>query len=171
MHEDEETVPTEKEEQEQPMEEGDDDLHLDLEGERETQAYNLIKNYEFIQTPVYDPDLLKKIGMDIEFATIQKVVGWENVAPVDEQGSRLLTIQFLCSLQEVEGEITFCLFEQEYYLTWMNLSSHLGFSTKCSIDLDHVIKGSYRHEFWRVISGQNVVGKFQPQNMNIIILL
>ena len=73
MHEDEETKPMEEQEeqeQEQPMEEGDDDLHLDLEGERETQAYNLIKNYEFIQTPVYDPDLLKKIGMDIEFATI-----------------------------------------------------------------------------------------------------
>ena len=24
-----------------------------------------------------------------------------------------------------------------------------------------------RHEFWRIISGQNVVGKFQPCNMNI----
>ena len=59
MHEDEEMVPTgEGQEQEQPMEEGDDDPHLDLEGERETQVYNLIKNYEFIQTPAYDPDLL-----------------------------------------------------------------------------------------------------------------
>ena len=67
----------------------------------------------------------------------------------------------------VEGGISFCLFEQEYYLTWMNLSSHLGFSTKCSIDLDHVLKGFNRHEFWRVISSQNIVGKFQPQNMNI----
>ena len=35
MHEDEEMVPTKEEEQEQPMEEGDDDPHLDLEGERE----------------------------------------------------------------------------------------------------------------------------------------
>ena len=56
---------------------------------------------------MYDPDLLQKIGMDIEFATIWKVVGWENIAPIEEQGSRLLTIQFLCSLQEVEGGITF----------------------------------------------------------------
>jgi len=68
MHEEEETKPTE--EQEQPMEEGDDDPHLDFEGDRETQAYNLIKNREFIHMSAYDPDLLQKIGIDTEFATI-----------------------------------------------------------------------------------------------------
>ena len=52
------------------MEEGDDDPHLDLEGARETQAYNLIKNRGFVHTPAYDPDLLQKIGMYTEFATI-----------------------------------------------------------------------------------------------------
>ena len=149
------------------MEEGDDDPHLDLEGDREVQAYSLIKNLEFIHTPAYHPDLLTKIGMDSEFATIWKAVGWEIVAPVDKLGSHLLIIQFLCSLQEVEGGITFHLFEKEYYLTWRNLSSHLGFSTKCSIDLDHALKGFNRHEFWRMISSQNIVGKFQPRNMNI----
>ena len=143
------------------MEEGDDDPQLDLEGEWEMQAYNLIMNREFVHTPAYHPDLLQKIGMDIGFATIQKAVGWENIAPVDEHSSRLLTIQFLCSLQEVEGGITFCLFEIEYYPTWRDLSSHLGFSNKCSIDLGHALKGFNRHEFWRMISGQNVVGKFQ----------
>jgi hypothetical protein len=105
--------------------------------------------------------------MDTEFATIWKAVGWDNVAPVEEQGSRLLTIQFLRSLQEVENGITFHFFDQEYYLTRRNLSSHLAFSIKCSINLDHALKGFNRHEFWRVISGQNVVGKLQPRNMNI----
>jgi len=81
------------------MEEGDDDPHLDLEGEWEMQAYNLIKNHEFIHTQAYNPNLLKKIGMDTEFATIWKAIGWENIAPIEEQGSHLLTIQFLCSLQ------------------------------------------------------------------------
>jgi hypothetical protein len=166
MHEDEENEPMEEQEKEQPMEEGDDDPHLDLEEDQEMQAYNLIKNHEFIHTPSYDPDLPQKIGLDTEFATIWKAVGWEKVAPVYELGSCLLTIQFVCSLQEVEGGITFCLFEKEYYLTWRNLSSNLGFSTKCSIDLDHALKGFNRHEFWRVISSQNVFGKFQPQNMN-----
>ena len=72
MHEDEKTMPTEEEEQEQeqPMEEGEDDPHLGLEGDREMQAYNLIKNREFIHTLAYGPDLLQKIGMDTEFTTI-----------------------------------------------------------------------------------------------------
>jgi hypothetical protein len=52
--------------------------------------------------------------MDTEFTTIWKAIGWENVAPVDEQGSRLLAIQFLYSLQEIECGITFRLFEEEY---------------------------------------------------------
>ena len=97
------------------------------------QEYNLIKNRLFIHTPTYHPDLLTKIGMDSEFAIIWKAIGWENIAPVDEHGSRLLTIQFLCSLQEVEGGITFHLFEKEHYLTWRNLSSHLGFSTNAQL--------------------------------------
>ena len=65
MHEDEETEPMEEqeEEQEQPMEEGDDNPHLNLEGDRETQAYNLIKNHEFVHTPTYNPDLLQRLGV------------------------------------------------------------------------------------------------------------
>lgn len=103
MHEDKETMPTEEQEQEQeqPMKVEDDTPYLDLEEERETRAYNLIKNREFVHTPAYDPDLLEKIGMDVKFSTIWKAIGWEDVAPIWEEGSRLLTIQFLCSLQEV----------------------------------------------------------------------
>ena len=55
MHEDEETVSTE--EQEQPMEE-DDEPHLDLERGWEMEAYHLIKDHEFKPTPLYDPMLL-----------------------------------------------------------------------------------------------------------------
>ena len=34
-----------------------------------------------------------------------------------EQGSHLLTIQFLCSLKEVDNGITFRLFEEEHFCT------------------------------------------------------
>ena len=47
------------------------------------------------------------------------------------------------------------------------ISVHLGFSTKCSIDLDHALRGFNRHQFWREILGQNIIGEFQPRNMNI----
>jgi hypothetical protein len=56
-----------------------------LEGDREMQAYNLVKNHEFIHMPAYNPNLLKKIGMDTKFTTISKAIGWEKVAPVDDK--------------------------------------------------------------------------------------
>ena len=54
--------------------------------------------------------------MDVEFTSIWKVIGWEEDDPICEQGSHLLIIQFVCSLQEVDNGITFCLFEVEYIL-------------------------------------------------------
>ena len=50
----------------------------------------------------FDPDLLEKIGMDVDFARVWHDVGWDGFMPVEENGSRLLTIQFLCTLWEVD---------------------------------------------------------------------
>ena len=99
MHEEEEAVPIEEQEEEQEKEQGqlmedDDAPHLDLERSREMEANNLIKNREFDYTPLYDPTLLQALGIDVEFIYIWKAIGWEEVDPVWEQGSRLLTIQF-----------------------------------------------------------------------------
>ena len=79
--------------------ENDDAPHHDMERGWEMEAYNLIKNHEFDYTPLYDPALLQAIGMDVDFTSILKAIGWEEVDPVWEQGSHLLTIQFLCSLK------------------------------------------------------------------------
>jgi hypothetical protein len=78
--------------------------------------------------------------------------------------SRLFTIQFLCSLKEVDNGITFCLFEEEHFCTWKDLARHIGFQQRCLIDIDHALRGFNRHKFWNEISGQVVVGKFQPHN-------
>lgn len=93
-------------EQEHPMEVEDDTPYLDLEGDQEPQEYVLIKDWEFMHTPAYDADLLEKdllekICMDAELFTVWKAIRWANVSPIEEEGSRLLTIQFLCSLREV----------------------------------------------------------------------
>lgn len=53
MHE-EEATPT-MEPQEEPMDEDADAPYLDLEGDREMQAYNLIQNRKFIHTLAYNP--------------------------------------------------------------------------------------------------------------------
>jgi hypothetical protein len=37
--------------------------------------------------------------MDVDFRAIWKAVGWQRFAVVDESGSRLLTLQFLCTLK------------------------------------------------------------------------
>jgi hypothetical protein len=51
----------------------------------------------------------------------------------------------MCSLKEVDDGITFRFFEKGYFLTWKNLIAHLGFNSKCSIDLDYSLKGFHRH--------------------------
>ena len=149
MHEVEETVPMEEQEQEQeqPMQE-DDEPHLDLERGQQMEAFHLIKDREFEPTPLYDPALLQAIGMDVEFASIWKAVGWEEIDLVWEEGSRLLTIQFLCSLKEVNNGITFHLFEIEYFFTWRDIAQHIGFDRKCLIDIDHAVRGFDRYKFW-----------------------
>ena len=65
----------------------------------------------------------------------------EQIDPVWEQGSRLLTIQFLCSLKEVDNGITFLLFDVEHFCTWKDLAQHIGFQRRCLNDLDHALRG------------------------------
>ena len=85
----------------------DDALYLDLRDDCEHQAYATIKNRSLGHTRAFDLDLLKKIGMDVDFARVWHVVGWDDFVPVEENGSRLLTIQFLCTLREVDDGVSF----------------------------------------------------------------
>jgi len=64
---------------------------IDLESEWEMQAYNLMKEREFLHSPAFDPVFLQQIGMDVEFDTIFEHLGWRG-CPVHELGSRILTI-------------------------------------------------------------------------------
>jgi hypothetical protein len=147
--------------------EEEDEPHLDLERGWEMEAYHLVKDREFNHMPMYDVDFLEAIGMDTEFISIWKAVGWENIDPIDELGSRLLTIQFLCSLRKHDEGISFRLFQKQYFCTWRDLATHIGFNTRCKLDLDPTVRGFDCHKFWAEISGLNVIGKFSPLNMNI----
>ena len=110
----------EKYEQEEPMEEqatepqaedmeiNDNDVsYLDLQDDHEHQAYAMLKHRSFGHTKAFDPDLLEKTGMDVDFTRVWHAVGWDGFVPVEENGSRLLTIQFLCTLQEVDDGVSF----------------------------------------------------------------
>ena len=104
---------------------------LGLKTRREKEVYQQLKNKYFIHTPTLDPILLQEIGMDTEFDLIFQMLGWTNFWNITELGSRLLTLEFLCTLQNYEGRIAFRMFKQDIMLSWRELSNHLGFSSRC----------------------------------------
>jgi hypothetical protein len=90
------------------MEMDDDDApYLDLWDNRERKAYALLKSWDFGRTKSFDPDLLEKTGMDVDFARVWLAIWWDGFVPVEENGSHLFTIYFLCTLQEVDDDISF----------------------------------------------------------------
>ena len=85
----------------------EDAPYLNLRDDRERQGYAILKNRSFVHTRAFDPDLLIKIGMYEDFSNVWHSIGWDNFVAVEEYGSRLLTIQFLCTLREVENRVYF----------------------------------------------------------------
>ena len=75
----------------------EDAPYLDLRDDRERQGYPILKNRSFVHTRAFDPD----------FSNIWHAIGWDNFVPVEEYGSRLLTLQFLCTLREVKNGVHF----------------------------------------------------------------
>ena len=91
----------------QQEEEAPNDSHLDIRGERELQAYNILKGRTFGHTWEFDEDLLEKTGINAEFTSVWKAMGWSSFAEISKLGSRDLTIQFLCTLVETNNMISF----------------------------------------------------------------
>ena len=90
------------------MEMDDDDApYLDMQDDRERQAYAMLKHQCFGHTKAFNPDLLEKTCMNLEFARVWHAIGWDGFVPVEENGSRLLTIQFLCTRREVDDGVCF----------------------------------------------------------------
>jgi hypothetical protein len=98
--------------------------------------------------------------MDSEFELIFHNIGWEEAWHLNENGSRLLTIEFLCTLQLGEDEISFRLFNQSVSLSWKNFSNMLNFHESCKIDVEDALPNFDRTQFWQDISGETVC--FRP---------
>ena len=79
----------------------DDAPYLNLRRDHEWQGYAIPKNWSFIHTRAFDPELLIKTSMYKDFANVLHTIGWDNFVPIEEYGLRLLTIQFLCTLNGV----------------------------------------------------------------------
>ena len=76
-----------------------EEKHLKLWNKMEKDAFKQLKVQRFILTSTYDPAILCAIGMDIEFDFRFRAIGWEDVWNIHEQGSKLLTTEFLCTLE------------------------------------------------------------------------
>jgi hypothetical protein len=101
------------------------DNQIKFEDDREKEIYKKLKDRKFTHTPAFDLDLLQSIGMDSELDIIFRNVGWEDAWGINELGCRLLTIEFLCTLQSREHEVSFRLFNKEFSPSWKHFSRFL----------------------------------------------
>ena len=85
--------------------------------------------------------------MNTEFEIIFKTVGWENAWEINEPGSKLLTTEFLCTLQTIDFEVIFRLFGKDFSIPWKNFSELLGFHAQCVVDVDTAIQDFDRAKF------------------------
>ena len=132
-----------------------EDHDLDLRMLEERQRYERLRHRSFSLTHVFDPFLLSKIGMDVESDSVWKALGWSAFASVTEGGSRLLTIQFLCTLQLGPSGCSFRVFHKVYELTWKELSTLLRFSDRCRVDLVPATNTFQKDAFWQSIAGNS----------------
>ena len=65
--------------------------------------------------------------MIAKFELIFRTIGWEDAWEIDEPGCKLLSIEFLCTLQPTDSKVSFRLFKKEFFIPWKNFSELLGF--------------------------------------------
>ena len=56
--------------------------------------------------------------MIVEFKLVFRTIGWEDAWEIDEPGCKLLTTEFLCTLQLTDSEVSFRLFGKEFSIPW-----------------------------------------------------
>jgi hypothetical protein len=103
--------------------------------------------------------------MSSEFNAIFSLLGWTSAWDVSELGSKLLTIEFLCTLRITELGVYFRLFTHEFYPTWRELSNLLNFTNNIPLDLDDALEDFEKHKFWTKISKHSVFNSHQTSDI------
>jgi hypothetical protein len=144
-----------------------EDKNMKLRGHKEMEKFNDLKDREFRLTPAYDPQLLQDTSMDVEFGYIFCAAGWSKVWHVNEDGFRLLTIKFLCTLQFTNLGVEFRMFNKNFSLTWRQLSNLFGFDGVCVLDIDSIIPEYNKEQFWKEISNLDYVCKPKTNDIEL----
>jgi len=114
----------------------------------------VVKTKEFTHTLIFDNALLHETEMDYEFELIFTMIGWEDAWEITEQGSKLLTIEFISSLDFDDDNVHFRMFNKPFTLTWKTVSIALGFSDQCIVNIADVLGDFNKDDFWENITAK-----------------
>ena len=91
---------------------------INIQGEEEAQTLQALTSKVFGRTKCFDAFFLVEIGMLDPFIKAFDYVGWSDFANITEEGSVLLTQEFLLTLRMEKCTtgtfINFCLFNTEF---------------------------------------------------------
>jgi hypothetical protein len=90
------------------------DSHIKFKDDRERDIYEQLKNKKFLHTLNFDNNLLQATGMNAEFELIFRNIGWKDAWIITEEGSKLLTMEFLCTLTLDDDNVEFRLFNRSF---------------------------------------------------------
>lgn len=82
---------------------------------QEFQWYLSLKARSFEHMSILDPSLLQWIGMNLKFIIVLASIG---CIFSNKYGIKLLTLEFLSTLQTQQDGIYFRMFNQDFSLTW-----------------------------------------------------
>jgi hypothetical protein len=112
---------------------------------------------EFAHTCVYDVNLLEIVGLDEELPTILRIISWGKLYSEPHVGSRLLTLEFLVTIETVEKNrksfMMFHLFRKSFGCDFSCFSELLDFSKSC-LPESSATRNFNKVEFSDAISGK-----------------
>jgi hypothetical protein len=108
-------------------------------------------------------NLLERVGLNEEFPTILRTIGWEKLYDEPRLGSRLLTLEFLMTFKIVEKNrksfVKFHLFGKSFGCDFSRFSKLLDFSKSC-LPESSAMRNFNKVEFNDVISGKSASLRF-----------
>ena len=66
---------------------------------------------------------------------------------MNDEGSKLLTSELLCSLQPTDTKVKFRLFGKEFSIPWKESSLLLRFNSQCVVDVDSALQDFDKMKF------------------------